>query len=140
MSDKDHQDDTPLALAAERAALMRMYIELTVVIRDSIWYPNEAPESGTDANLAVVAVAVFFGHSIGAAMNQSNIADLTGMPRSTVINRLNLLVEHGIIERRDDGKYYIEASRAVGVPFQKQFTEVLARGFAVLGPYLEAQK
>ena len=124
----------PLAMPEERCALARMYIELTLAFHAITFPPDQTPTE-TDANLALVAVAVMLGHAEGHPMTSSEIASCVHMPRSSVLTRLNVLIAHGLIQRIGD-RYYLEAVHAEEVPHLDRFELILSKGFAVLGPYL----
>jgi IclR helix-turn-helix domain len=124
----------PLAIPEERQALARMYVELTLAFHATIYPLDQAPAE-TDANLALVAVAVMLGHAEGRPMTSSEIASRVQMPRSSVLRRLEALIAHGLIQRIED-KYYLEPTRAAGVPHKDKFEFILSKGFAVLGPML----
>ncbi|MGX1151483.1 winged helix-turn-helix domain-containing protein [Bradyrhizobium ottawaense] len=123
-----------IAIPAERRAIARMFTELTLAFHATI-FPIDQPPTEVDANLALVAVAVMLGHADGLPMNASQIAAYVQMPRSTVLKRLSVLLERGLILRIKD-KYYLEPVRAATVPHLDRFTLILSKGFAVLGPYL----
>jgi hypothetical protein len=121
-------------LPAERLALARMFIDLTLAFHGTIFPLNQTPTE-LDANLAIVAVAVMLGHANGCPTTASRLAAMLRMPRTSTLRRLNTLVEHGLIQRIED-KYYLEPIRAKRVPHRDKFDLILSRGFAVLGPYL----
>ena len=58
--DECMQEDTPIPLAAERAALMTMIIELICASHDAI-----DPDLELNANLCLVWIAVMLGHAEG---------------------------------------------------------------------------
>lgn len=124
----------PIAIPEGRAALARMYIDLTLAFHASIYPPGQAP-SEHDCHLTLVAVAVMLGHAEGHPMSASEIARLVQMPPSTVLKRLNTLIKHGVILRIED-KYYLEPDRASRVPHLDRFELILSKAFAVLGPIL----
>lgn len=124
----------PLALAVERSALARMYIDLTLAFHATI-LPVDAAPSEPDANLTLVAVTVMLGHAEGHPMTASQIASHLNMPRTSVLRRLDALIAHGLIQRIED-KHYLEPVRAADVPNRDRFELILSKGFAVLGPYL----
>jgi hypothetical protein len=70
----------PLALSAERRALARMFIELTLAFHATIFSLDQTPPCEPDANLALVAVAVMLGHAEGYPMTASQIASYVHMP------------------------------------------------------------
>jgi hypothetical protein len=123
-----------LTIPAERRALAKMFIELTLAFHATI-FPLDQMPGEPDANLTLVAVAVMLGHAEGRAMTAREVASAVNMPRPSVLRRLNVLVARGLIvciER----KYYLEPARAKGVPHRETFDLILSKGFAVLGPYL----
>src|SRR5438046_1496292 len=123
-----------IAIPTERAALARMYLELTMAFHATIFAPGKEPPE-CDCNLTLVAVTVMLGHAEGRAMNVSQIAARLRMPRTTVIRRLRTLVARGLIVA-DKGRYYLEPVRAADVPHRDKFDLILSRSFAVLGPML----
>jgi hypothetical protein len=122
-----------LAISKERAALMRMLIELTRAVRDSI-----DPEISMDGDLCLVCEAVLLGHAEGRALTATEIANYLDMPRPSVHRRLDRLIELEVIVRSGD-VYYLEPDRAKNVPHLKHFIEISQRAFAVLGPYLASK-
>src|SRR3974390_1294085 len=93
----------------ERAAAMRMYIEMFHAIRDVIFGKGLRREGDTTVEL--VAAAVALGHSEGRPMNASTLASSLELPRSTVREKLAVLVATGVIVRVGN-KYYLEPGRA----------------------------
>ena len=122
----------PIALAAQRLALARMYIDLSLAFRATI-HNNKPAEP--DANLTLVAVAVMKGHASGHPMTASGIAARLHMPRISTRTRLQKLVESGLIVRIGD-RYYLEPKRAKRVPHRDKFELILTQAIEVLGPYL----
>lgn len=127
----------PIALPVERAAFARMFIELSLAVYATILPIGETPsdDDEPDCNLGLVAVAVMLGHSEGRPMNATEIAASLHMPRSSALGRLNVLIARGMI-KRIERKYYLESNRAATVPHKDSIDFILAKHFAVLGPYL----
>lgn len=124
----------PPAMPEARRALSQMYIDLTLAFHaTTVPLDQEPPE--TDANLALVAVAAMLGHAEGRALNASEIAAMIRMPRTSVLRRLDALVENGLITRIDR-KYYLAPTRARRVPHRDAFELILSKAFNVLGPIL----
>ncbi|WP_342739673.1 MarR family transcriptional regulator [Bradyrhizobium sp. B117] len=131
----------PLAIPAERAALMRILIDMSRAAYEGILHEVPSEDGGVDANLVVALAAVILGHAEGNAMTQTEIADRIGAPRPSVIRRLDRLEDHGLIQRIDN-KYYLEPGRAAKEPDSRmlnRFMEILLRAFCVLGPFLAAR-
>jgi hypothetical protein len=126
---------SPIAVAAARAALARMYIELAVAFHTSTFPLGQEPDE-MDANLVLVAVAVMLGHAEGNPMTARCIENLLHMPHSTTARRLDALVERGIIAKRADNRYVLDPDRAERVPYLDAFNLILSRGYAVIGPHL----
>jgi response regulator of citrate/malate metabolism len=124
----------PIALPAERSALARLYIDLSMAFRATI-PNNKRPTVEPDANRTLIAVAVMLGHAEGHAMTETEIASCVQMPRQSVHRRLEALVESGLIVRCKH-RYYLEPGRALNVPHKDKFDLPLAQAFEVLGPYL----
>lgn len=124
----------PLAFPAERLALARMFIELTLAFNATM-FPLDATPSEPDANLALVAVVVMLGHAEGHPMNTREVAAKINVARETARDRLKVLEKLGLIQRID-GRYYLEPIRAQTVPHLDRFALILSQAFAVLGPFL----
>jgi predicted transcriptional regulator len=122
------------AIPETRAALARMYVELTLAFHATI-FPLDQKPSELDADLTVVAVTVMLGHADGHPMTATEIASILHMPRTSVLRRLNELMAHGIIRRRGD-RYYLDPVRAAHVPHRRRFEVILSKAFAVIGAYL----
>nr|WP_256468708.1 MULTISPECIES: MarR family transcriptional regulator [unclassified Bradyrhizobium] len=75
------------------------------------------------------------GHAKGRAMNASEIAVRLNMPRTSVMRRLDVLREQGLLQRIK-GRYYLEPHRAAQVPHRDKFTLILAKGFKEIAPLL----
>jgi hypothetical protein len=124
----------PLAIPEGRRALAQMWLDLTLAFHATT-IPTGEPPGETDANQAVVAVAVMLGHAEGRPMNASELAVRVKMPRSTVTARLDRLIEVGLIQRIE-GRYYLDPVRARDVPHLDEFELILSRGIAALAPLL----
>lgn len=124
----------PLSLPKARRALAEMFIDLCLAFHATTVPLGQAPPE-TDANIALVAVAAMLGHAEGRAMNASEIAARLHMPRTSVMRRLTLLVERGLLTRIK-GRYYLEPTRAERVPHKDKFTLILSKGFAEIAPIL----
>ena len=125
----------PIALASERIALARMYIELTHALIATIPPLTQPAPAETDANLAVVAAAVMLGHAEGRPMTASEIARCVRAPRVTTMRRLQTLLDNGLI-KRSKNRYYLTPLRAKKVPHRDNFNLILARAFSSIGPEL----
>ncbi|MBO4228358.1 helix-turn-helix domain-containing protein [Bradyrhizobium neotropicale] len=119
-----------LALAAERAALMAMIIDLIHATQDAI-----DPASDTNASLCLVWIAVVLGHAEGGAMTPTEIAHRLRKPLPSISRRLRWLEKHGAIVRVE-GRYYLQSDHAANVPMLQRVTEILQRAFVVIGPFL----
>ena len=82
----------PIAIPDSRAALARMYIDLTLAFHATTFPLNQSPTE-TDANLALVAVAVMLGHAEGRPMTATCVAAFS--PHAA-------LVGAGATQRADD--------------------------------------
>ena len=111
-----------------------MFIDLCLAFHATT-VPLDQEPGDTDADRALVAVAAMLGHAEGCPMNASEIATRLNMPRTSVIRRLNALLEQGLL-RRIKGRYYLEPHRAAQVPHRDRFTLILSKGFAEIAPIL----
>ncbi len=111
----------PIMHRSERLALAKAYIALTRVMVDSVFGKNPA-----DHSLLLIGAAIMVGHAENKPMNATKISHYVGLPRSTVIRKLNefskigMVVRHGNVyllseERaRNQTKYVTEAMRIFG--------------------------
>jgi hypothetical protein len=127
----------PISIQQGRAALARMYIDLTLAFHANM-FPPDLVQKEPECNLILVILAVMLGHAEGHPMTASEIARLVQQPGSTVLKRLNLLIKHGLIQRIK-GKYYLEPKRALRVPNLDRFELIMSKAFAVIGPLLSAE-
>ena len=81
---KAHASGEPV-LARERAAVMRLYIDLTHAIHDCC---NDSKRE-IDGSAVLVAAAVLLGHATGRPMNATEIAEVVRLPRTTVGRELH---------------------------------------------------
>jgi predicted transcriptional regulator len=108
----------PIMHRLERLALATAYIALTRVMVDSVFGDKPA-----DHSLLLIGSAVMVGHAENRPMNATKIAQYVGLPRSTVIRKLNEFLRAGVIARhghvyllseeraRNQTKYVTEAMR-----------------------------
>jgi IclR helix-turn-helix domain len=90
----------PIMHRLERLALAKAYIALTRVMVDSVFGNKPA-----DHLLLLIGSAIMVGHAENRPMNATKIAHYVGLPRSTVIRRLNEFLRFGVIVR--DGNVYL---------------------------------
>lgn len=124
----------PIVIPTARRAVARLFIDLALAFHATT-LPLGKPADETDANQALVAVAVMLGHAEGRPMNASQIAACVRMPRTSVLRRLDALVASGLVERTK-GTYVLAPHRAMHVPHRKTFDAILSQAFAALGPGL----
>src|SRR6185369_10086751 len=123
----------PMALATERHAIARMFVDLSLAFRDSI--PGQST-AAPDANRTLLALTVVMGHASGHPMTATEIAAYVHLPRASVLRGLNALVERNVIERVQH-RYYLHRHRAQNPPeYMGKYELILAQAFEVLGPYL----
>jgi hypothetical protein len=60
---------------------------------------------GSCADELVLIAAVLIGQAEGKPMNASKLATYAGIPRTTVIRKLQALARRGVLERIDSGLY-----------------------------------
>jgi predicted transcriptional regulator len=105
----------------ERLALATAYIALTRVMVDSVFGKKPA-----DHSLLLIGCAIIVGHAENRPMNATKISHFVGLPRSTVIRKLNEFSRIGMVARhgkvyllseeraRNQTKYVTEAMRIFG--------------------------
>jgi predicted transcriptional regulator len=112
----------PILHRSERLALAKAYIALTRVMVDSVF--GKKP---VDHSLLLIGSAIMVGHAENRPMNATKISHYVGLPRSTVIRKLNEFSRTGVVARygnvyllseeraRNQTKYVTEAMRIFGV-------------------------
>jgi DNA-binding IclR family transcriptional regulator len=90
----------------ERLALAKAYIELTRVMVNSVF--GEKP---ADHSLLLIGTAIMVGHAENKPMNATKIAQYIGLPRSTVIRKLDQFIRAGVIARHGN-VYLLSKQRA----------------------------
>jgi predicted transcriptional regulator len=91
---------------SERFALANAYIALTRVMVDSVFGKKPA-----DHSLLLIGSAIMVGHAEARPMNATKIAQYIGLPRSTVIRKLNQFLKAGVIARHGN-VYLLSKERA----------------------------
>jgi hypothetical protein len=100
----------PIAYRTERRAFSLAMIELSLVLRRSIFEGREKNDAGVGTML-LVAAAVVVGHADGKPMSASKVALFVDLPRTTVMRKLHQLEELGVITRRGL-VYFLSPERA----------------------------
>ena len=96
----------PIMHRLERLALAKAYIALTGVMVDSVFGNKPANYS-----LLLIGSAIMVGHAENRPMNATKIANYVGLPRSTVIRKLNEFLRVGAVARQGN-VYLLSEERA----------------------------
>ena len=96
----------PLLHRLERLALAKSYLALTRVMADSVFGNKSA-----DHSLLLIGAAIMVGHAENRPLNATKIAHYVGLPRSTVIRKLNEFLRVGVIARHGN-VYLLSEERA----------------------------
>jgi predicted transcriptional regulator len=96
----------PIIHRLERLALAKAYIALTRVMVDSVFGKKPA-----DHSLLLIGSAIMVGHAEKRPMNATKIAHYVGLPRSTVVRKLNEFLRAGVIARHGN-LYLLSEERA----------------------------
>ena len=91
----------------ERLALAKAYIALTHVMVDFVF--GEKP---ADHSLLLIGSAIMVGHAENKPMSATKITQYIGLPRSTVIRKLNQFLRDGVIARHGN-VYLLSKERAL---------------------------
>ena len=86
--------------------MAKAYIALTGVMVDSVFGNKPA-----DHSLLLIGFAIMVGHAENRPMNATKIANYVGLPRSTVIRKLNEFLRVGAIARQGN-VYLLSEERA----------------------------
>jgi hypothetical protein len=92
----------------ERFAIARMCIDLARITRRGF-----APQEpfGNKMETFYVGLCVLMGHIEGNPFTVSKLANYLDAPRSTMVRRLDQLIEFGVVERRGN-RYFINEAVA----------------------------
>jgi len=96
----------PILHRSERLALAKAYIALTSVMVDSVF--GTAP---ADHSLLLIGSAIMVGHAENRPMNATKISHYVGLPRSTVVRKLNEFARTGVVARHGN-VYLLSEERA----------------------------
>lgn len=121
-------------MSKARQALCELFVDLCLAFHGTT-VPLGEKAGETDANLALVGVTVMLGHAEGAPMTATQISKRLQMPRTTVLRRLEILIDRNVLQRIG-GQYFVETSRAESVAYRDTFTAILSKAFITLGPRL----
>jgi len=86
-------------LSSERTALVRAILDILKLASSAYLGHDKLGDSGSDL---IVGMAIIIGHADGKPMTATDISNYIGMPRTTVLRRLNLLIANNIVEVIDD--------------------------------------
>ena len=114
---------------SERLALANAYIGLTRVMVDSVFGKKPA-----DHSLLLIGSAIMVGHAENKPMNATKIAHYIGLPRSTVIRKLNQFLKAGVIARHGN-VYLLSIERAHN---QTKYVTEAMRIFHIAEKHLKA--
>ncbi|WP_155755013.1 helix-turn-helix domain-containing protein [Burkholderia pseudomultivorans] len=92
--------------ARQRALLARTMLD---TLREFCAAYLSRKRFGSRADELVLLAAVFVGQAEGRPMNASKLAAYAGIPRPTVIRKLQALARRGVLERIDGGLYALPA-------------------------------
>jgi hypothetical protein len=120
-----------------RIAVLRMYIGWWRLTRERL--VENAPDEEHDLQalgVPIVAVAIMLGTLEGQPMGASKIAAFLGAPRSTVRDKIKVLLRIKAIEKRDH--CYVTAPSGLKMPKARADAalSILARAFADIEPAL----
>lgn len=76
----------------------RLWVELTRQLHATV-APDLQDQFGSRVPLLLIGAAVYLSTVEGRPMTASKLADYVGMPRATVIRRLDMLRRLGVVER-----------------------------------------
>ena len=96
----------PIMHRSERLALAKAYIALTRVMVDAVFGGKPV-----DYSLLLIGSAVIVGHAENRPMNATKISHYVGLPRSTVIRKLNEFSRTGVVARHGN-VYLLSEERA----------------------------
>jgi hypothetical protein len=86
----------------ERLVVARLFFELGRVFHEAIY--GDSKPFGASIDGIMVCCCVAIGHAEGRVMNATKISHYLDMPRTTVLRKLEELMDVGILERT--GSYY----------------------------------
>jgi hypothetical protein len=115
-------EEIPHREARNRVA--HLVVDLVRIAYDAI-YPERRGALAADFDIVLVACAIVIGHTEGRPMTASKIAHYLGMPRTTVLRRLDALVAADFAARA--GKSYVLSARQQG-----SGTEVIRQALAAI--------
>lgn len=125
-------EEYPIMHRSERLVLAKAYIALTRVMVDSVFGKQPA-----DHSMLLIGSAIMVGHAENRPMNATKISHYVGLPRSTVVRKLNEFARTGVVARhgniyllseeraRNRTKYVTEAMRIFSAAEQSLRTSKL---------------
>lgn len=119
----------PIVHRSERLALANTYIALTRVMVDSVFGKKPA-----DHSLLLIGSAIMVGHAEDKPMSATKIAQYIGLPRSTVVRKLNEFLRSGVITRQGN-VYLLSEERAHN---QTKYVTEAMRIFRIAEKHLKA--
>ena len=120
------------ALRTQRLAIMHMLVDMLLEVRQDALGATELAR-GDDDTTALVYTAVSIGHGEGKPMNATKLANFTHTPRTTVLRKLDRLIELGVV-RKDGHNYLLAPQRANRLTEGRaeRYRKIIMRGLKAL--------
>lgn len=95
----------PIPRARERASIAQLTIDLIKIIHDGKFGKLTTPNISGEVETLLISGAVLIGHVKGKPKTATDISRFLGIPRATVLRKLDRLEQDGMITRK--GRKYI---------------------------------
>jgi hypothetical protein len=113
----------------ERLAIIRLFIELSCELRGFIFAKGDKDRDDTSV---LVACAVFIGELEGRPMNATKVAHFIGVPRTTVLRKLEHLMGIGAVTKKDRKYVYAPRARPFSQCRLERYSQIIFRAWSQL--------
>ena len=119
-------------LRPQRIAILQMLVDMMLEVREDALGATELSR-GDDDTTVLVYVAVSISHGEGKPMNATKLANFTHTPRTTVLRKLDRLIELGVV-RKDGHNYLLTRQRANRLTEGRveRYRKIIMRGLKAL--------
>ena len=100
-------------LRPQRIAILQMLVDMMLEVREDALGATELSR-GDDDTTVLVYVAVSISHGEGKPMNATKLAHFTYVPRTTVLRKLDRLMELGVVVK-EGNNYLLAPQRATAL-------------------------
>src|SRR5215472_15146182 len=114
-----------IAKAQQRHIIAKTFVSLGTEMRSSL-LPEQDVTDATAGTLMLVSAAVLVGQVEGRLMNVTKLAHYVRLPRTTVLRKLELLTELGLVVRQGQNwRLSDKRAKCISPDYLKRATKII---------------